>query len=219
MSDVTPVVIILQTYERTDYAKRTIKAAKENLIYPDLRWYIADDGSPKKHFNAVKRALRGQDIIGSHNEDLGYGATANKALRAADDISPITLWLEDDWELKRPLDLADYVALLEEDQGAGMIRLAHIPIDLEGITGGWRGQILLRLYATRQYFFSGNPSLRHRRFFEAYNLYPEGLKPGETELKYDEQIQATGGGPNIYIPIDAGSWGYFGHIGEVKSYD
>jgi hypothetical protein len=63
----TPVVIILQTYARTDYALVTIKAAKANLQYPDLRWFVADDGSDKKHLNAITRALKGETIIDVHS--------------------------------------------------------------------------------------------------------------------------------------------------------
>ena len=40
-----PIVIVLQTWERTDCALRTIAAARQYLRYPDVRWYVADDGS------------------------------------------------------------------------------------------------------------------------------------------------------------------------------
>lgn len=218
MSDLPPVVVILQTYQRTEYALKTIKAARERLLYPDLLWYVADDGSDQKHFDTVMKALKGETIVGSHNEKMGYGATANRAFRAADALTTITLWLEDDWETRQPFPLENHVRLLLDDDNVGMVRLAQIPIDLEGITCGFGGEIYLRLYKTRQYYFSGNPSLRHRRFFAAYNLYPEGLEPGATELAMDKQVQEQNG-PDILIPVDVGSWGAFGHIGAVKSYE
>lgn len=215
-----PVVIILQTFARFDYAMRTIDAAVKHLEYPDLRWYVSNNSGNEKHFNKVMDYLgdTGANIIGSHSEALTYGAGANKSFRAADAVSTVTLWLEDDWETRQPFPLENHVRLLLEDDNVGMVRLAQIPIDLEGITCGFGGEIYLRLYKTRQYYFSGNPSLRHRRFFAAYNLYPEGLEPGATELAMDKQVQEQNG-PDILIPIDVGSWGAFGHIGAIKSYE
>jgi hypothetical protein len=74
-----PITIILQTFKRTDVALRTIVAARQYLHYPDLRWYVADDGSPREHVDAVIEALGDAPIIGLHTERRGYGANANTA--------------------------------------------------------------------------------------------------------------------------------------------
>src|SRR6476469_7538907 len=100
-----PITVILQTYKRTDVALRTIVAARRNLRYGGLlRWYVADDGSPSAHVDAVLEAVGGH-LWGYHSQRRGYGANANAAWDAADQASVLTLWLEDDWELRQPLDL------------------------------------------------------------------------------------------------------------------
>jgi hypothetical protein len=76
----------------------------------------------------------------------------------------------------------------------------------------------LHMLPSTPYMFSGNPALRHIRFYEAFGAYPLDLDPGETEVKYDAQIRARGNSPKILYPIDFGAWGAFGHIGEVKSF-
>src|SRR5690348_9217039 len=110
-----PVVIVLQTFKRTDVALRTIRAAVAHLRYGgSLSWYIADDGSPPDHLRACLDALMGANICGWHSERRGYGANANVAWEEASKIGALTFWLEDDWELTQPLDLYPYAALLME---------------------------------------------------------------------------------------------------------
>lgn len=225
-----PIVIILLTYERTEYAARTIHAACKYLRYPDLRWYIADDGSSQKHIDTIRTTLefysdpsyaRGISICGSHTIPNGtYGANANRAMEFAHTVSPLTLWLEDDWELTRPLDLYPYAALLMEQEQFGMVRLGYLNIDVAGLSMGYSGHLYwwLNRDSPSGYVFTGHPSLRHKRFHDAYGKYPEGLKPGETELGMAWQYKSNPG-PGILYPVAMGEYGPFGHIGEKQSYE
>lgn len=217
-----PIAVILQTFKRTDVALRTIVAAREHLRYPDLRWYVADDGSPREHVDAVMAALEGVRMLGAHSERRGYGANANAAWEAAASVSRLTFWLEDDWELMRPLDLYPYAALLMEREEVGMVRLGVLNLDVRGRTWGHDG----RLYWTLDHephhdgtpVFTGHPSLRHQRYREVYGWYPEGLSPGDTELAYAYQYRVgPKGGPAILWPVDYPAYGLFGHIGQVKT--
>lgn len=218
-----PIVIILQTFKRTDVALRTIAAARANLRYDgSLWWYVADDGSPIEHFEAVWQALDGADRIGGHTQRRGYGGNANAAWEHADRIGPLTLWLEDDWELREPLDLWPYAALLMEREDVGMVRLGYIN---EARCGEWWTHAGLGYHDmermppdTSFYAFTGHPSLRHRRYREAYGDYPEGLKPGETELQYAYQYRVgPSDGPAIVWPVAYPYGGLFAHIGTVKT--
>jgi len=66
--------------------------------------------------------------------------------------------------------------------------------------------------------FTGHPSLRHRRYREAYGRYPEGLTPGDTELAYAWQFRmGPQAAPGIVWPADYLASGLFGHIGTVKT--
>lgn len=215
-----PIVIILQTYRRTEYALQTIAAARQYLRYDgDLIWYMADDGSPGEHVRAVLEALG--DLTG-HTQRRGYGGNANAAWAAASHLSALSFWLEDDFVLSAPLDLTPHAYTLMECADVGMVRLGYIdparlerPIDC----GGRSYYTLPRAWPdTSFYAFTGHPSLRHVRYLEAYGAYPEGLVPGDTELAYAYQYR-TGpeDGPRVVWPVGYPAEGLFAHIGEVKT--
>lgn len=218
-----PIVVVLQTYRRTDCALRTITAARANLRYGgDLLWYIADDGSPEAHVNAVMDALDGAHIIGGHSDRLGYGGTANRAIQAAESESALLFFLEDDWELREPLDIYPYAALLMESREIGMVRLGNLNLDIRARTWGHNGLLYWKLdrepHIEGTPVFTGHPSLRHRRYREAYGDYPVGLTPGETELAYAWQFRiGSPDAPGIVWPADYPSGGLFAHIGSVKT--
>lgn len=213
-----PITIILQTYKRTEYALRTIAAARQHLRYQgDLRWYVADDGSPAEHWDAILDALD-QKVAGTHSYRQGYGANANAAWLAAD--SALTFWLEDDFMLTQPLDLTPHAYTLMDSPAVGMVRLGYI--DGERLQpaqdfAGRRYHTLARDWPdTSFYAFTGHPSLRHSRYRDAYGDYPTGLTPGDTELAYAYQYR-IGDGPLIVWPEGYPEQGYFHHIGTVKT--
>jgi hypothetical protein len=212
-----PITVILQTFKRTDVALRTIRAARDFLRYEDLRWYVADDGSPAEHVQAVMRELIG---AGLHTERRGYGGNANAAWDAADTVGTLSFWLEDDWELTAPLDLYGYAALLMEREDIGMVRLGYLNPGIRGECVGHGASLYWKLdhepVEHWQLAFTGHPSLRHRRYRQAYGNYPTGLAPGDTELAYAYQYR-IGQGPAIVWPTDYPSGGLFAHIGTVKT--
>jgi hypothetical protein len=212
-----PITVILQTFQRTEYALRTIAAARANLRYSDLRWYVADDGSRPEHVEAVLGALPDARY---HSARRGYGGNANAAWAVAE--SALCFFLEDDWELTQPLDLYPYACLLMECQEVGMVRLGLLNLDLRGRTWGHGGRVWWKLDREPHHegtpVFTGHPSLRHRRYLGAYGGYPEGLSPGDTELAYAYQFrQGTPDAPGIVWPADYPANGYFAHIGTIKS--
>jgi len=211
-----PITVILQTYKRTDYALRTIAAARELLHYQgELRWYVADDGSDVAHVASVLGAL---DPWGFHTERRGYGANANAAWGAAE--SALTFWLEDDFMLTQPLDLTPHAYALMDCAELGMVRLGYI----NGTMLGTPQEFAQRRYHTLPrdwpdtsfYAFTGHPSLRHARYRAAYGDYPVGLAPGETELAYAYQYRAHEG-PLIVWPEGYPPDGFFAHIGAIKT--
>ena len=213
------ITIILQTWERTEYALATIAAAKRNLHYGGpLRWYVADDGSRTEHWFKVMDALDAGTEF--HSVRRGYGANSNAAWDAVS--SDLTFWLEDDFVLNEPLDLTPHAYALMDDDRLGMVRLGYIdPARLNPAEDFAR-----RRYHTMTrdwpdnafYAFTGHPSLRHRRYREAYGDYPTGHTPGETELHYAYQYR-IGQGPLIVWPEGYPSGGLFAHIGSVKTED
>lgn len=217
--------IILLTYQRTEYALRTIRSVQKNLIFTgDVAWYLADDGSRPEHHQElmVEMTVRGNcDIRGSHNSKMGYGRSANTAVSYLHDIGyDVTLWLEDDWELPAHLDITPYVAMLNERRDIGMVRLGHMPVDLSLFSIGYDGRMYMNILATRQYMYSGNPHLKHYRFMDAYKWMPVDRNPGETEVSYDHQIRSlvAADTPKIVWPLAIGDTFPWAHIGNEQSY-
>ena len=211
-----PITVILQTYRRTSYAMQTITAAKERLHYTgDLVWYVADDGSPIGHVETIVDAFRPN---GYHSMRRGYGGNANAAWDAAQ--SDLTFWLEDDFVLNAPLDLTPHAYALMDCEALGMIRLGYINGErLEGSRSfaGRPYHTLPRDWPDMSFYaFTGHPSLRHRRYRDAYGDYPEGLGPGDTELAYAYQYR-VGSGPLIVWPEGLPTEGTWAHIGQVKT--
>jgi len=223
MTELPRVAIVLVTYARTEYAVRTAISVKNYLMYDGVTaWYVGDDGSTKEHLEAVTNAIGDSNIVGIHSEDFvpgkqWPGKSWNRAWEAAHDWSDYILWLEDDWELSRPLDITPYTILLMENEKIGMIRLGHLAINLNMTSMGHNGIHYMQMWRNMQYGFSGNPSLRHRRFADAYGPYNESVGPGDAELDYDTKWRNIEG-PEIWWPVDLGGWGIFNHIGSEQSY-
>lgn len=214
-----PVLIVLSTYQRTDYALRTIRAAKARLTYPGgLRWYVADDGSEPYHVKMLKAEV-GDDLAGWHSERISYGAGLNRALAFARGLTPLTLWLEDDWELRAPLDLAPYATLLTQDESVGMIRLGHWVGGLEKRDERYDGRTYCNILPTRAYIFSGNPRIAHQRFHEAYGEFPENEQPGETERIFDSYMRFRHPYTvKVLWDTTLGIGSVWNHIGDRKSF-
>ena len=227
MNHLPKVGIILITYERTDYAVETVGSVCANLRYDgEFGWYIADDGSRSEHVAAIQTAIRtgGHELWDMHQlrtpQEKGYGASANKAWKtlAEDHDAPITLWLEDDWRLNRPLDITPYVKALHQSHvDVGMIRLGHMPQALDLTTLGYDGRMYGNVKKTQQYAYSGNPHLKHVSYMASYGLMPTNENPGNTEIHYDHIFRTTSG-VQIWWPFAIGDKPYFDHIGEVQSY-
>lgn len=218
------VLLVFITYQRTEYALRTIEAVRSHLLCDNLWWYLADDGSSPEHVAAVKEALNGFKLLDGHSMRVSYGAGANRALRvAANHRINYLFFLEDDWELRADLDLTPYVQLLTDDKSVSMVRLGYLNPGITGTTFDYHGEIFWRLGRRpvagqeEAMVFTAHPGLRHSRFHEAYGWYKEKLNPGDTELAMHYAFSTTNG-PDVAWPARNGQNGPFAHIGKVQSY-
>lgn len=232
MSDLPRVSIGMVTYRRTEEALRTIESTVKNLNYPqELRsWYLADDGSPKEHYDKLLHALSksGETMIGSHNDRFrkpgeenthNSGIGWNKALGICHQFSDYVLWLEDDWDLDEPLDLVPYVKLLRDREDVGVCSFRILSVGADVHTIGHEGTIYLQYDRRTQYAFSGNPYLRHARYTRHYGWFIENGSPGELELKQDDQYRLAVDGPRIWRPLNISVWGAWKHIGKDKTWE
>ena len=218
------ICIVLLTYQRTEMAVRTIQGISDHIDYPKelLSWYVADDGSPASHMDAVFGAIdkSGIKLAGYHNEKLQVGSFCgigwNLAIAKAHQVSPYLMLLEDDWVLNRDMDLRPFVWALKEDKTVGMMRLSNLTTDnvLQVVTH--HGTHYFKYLRQARFCYSGNPHLRHLRFTEYYGFFDTDKSPGDIEVYYDGKFRWMADGPDIWRPADLPAWGPFDHIGNVR---
>ncbi len=222
MIDYPKLGIVLLTYKRKKEALLTIRGVINKLGYEKaLRgWYVADDGSEAGYLEALLAELKkkGEHVIGSHSERFSpkTGIGWNKGLGIAHQFSDFVLVLEDDWVLKRKLDIHPFIEMLVERDDVGMVRLGGLAVGNNVELIGHNGHHYLKYYKDRQYAYSGNPHLRHARFTKRYGWFSEEEKnPGELELEFDGRVRAMDG-PQIWRPADIPGYGVFDHIGTIR---
>jgi glycosyltransferase involved in cell wall biosynthesis len=215
----TPLCVCLLTYNRMIYAKATLQAVAEHLLHRgDIALHIADDGSPNGYMDELVRfanTLDFSDITTSNSKQGGYGANYNLAMQSTHEYQYI-LPLEDDWELSRDLLVEPLLDLLDRYNS---IRLGYL-----GFTGELKatvlpeGMLLLDPNSLEQHVFAGHPRLETREYQRKVGLWPEGLKPGETELAVSGRMEARTG---VLWPMNlcGGLGDLFVHIGTVRSYE
>ncbi len=222
MADHPDVIINLITYNRLTDAIRTIRSAKEHLIWPNVGWHIADDGSPEGYVDQLIEEIGpGYEVTVTNAqpervETVGHqqvGKNMNLGAEQAFGRADFVLWLEDDWELREDLNLEPMVNLLQERPEIGMVRLGYLHADLEAeIIGAASKLWWLFKRAGHHYTFAGHPSLRHRRFYDSYGSYDEGLGIGATEDTFCSRFENKVEGPGIVWPAWLGERIFFDHF-------
>ena len=225
MSELPPLAIVLVTYKRTREALATISSTCKNLEYQqdNIGWYVADDGSPAEHHDALLKELEEQNmrLIGHHNDrfrdgdGFNCGKGWNKALGMCHQYSDFVLWLEDDWVLESPLDIKPYIKLLQDNEKVGVVSFRILSVGADVHTVGANGTMYLKYLRTTQYAYSGNPLIRHARFTKHYGWFAEDRNPGLIELQQDDMYRLdVKDGPEIWRPVTIDPWGGWHHIGE-----
>ena len=213
------IVVLLLTKGRVPYTLRVIHSIEANLQYDNFSYYVADGGSLDTEHKEVLALLEdyGAEWRG-HSGDVSSGENWNRGISEIfkDPSHNVFLRLENDFELEEPLDITPYVELLNELTTIGCIRLGLLPINLDIQTYGYNGRIYQQILKMRQYTWSGNPCLIHRRLHDCYGMFDHGLSPGDTELSLDEKIRRQDG-PHVWRPNSLGDYGPFAHFGQVPS--
>ena len=196
------ICVLLLTYNRLEYAQKTLSKARENLRYSgNILWHIADDGSPEEY----RAALIGtNEVTVSNSQRGGYGPNYNLALQVVHSYADIILPLEDDWELTRELDLDTLVEALQEGK-FGCIRMGYIGYtqELRGKFLSAAGQqfLLLDPESPEPHVWAGHPRLETRDWERYVGPWPENpdLDPGTTEFLVAQRKEARQG---VVWPID-----------------
>src|SRR6266568_1347323 len=186
----TNVCVLLLTYNRLDYAERTLRSTLEHVkTAGDLSCHIASDGDGDDYLIALLDIARKFDVFPlttTNSQRSGYGANYNLATQVIHSLGAThILVLEDDWELTRDLDLDIFIGTLDELQ-AGCMRLGYLGYtqSLRGEFASAYGRHWLRLdpASPEPHIFAGHPRLETVACERSVGPWPEGLEPGQTEF-------------------------------------
>lgn len=210
------VWLIFATYKRTETALFTIRSLRDYLVYPNLHWHVADDGSGETddgtdrwHVGVLtEKIAKFYPEVTWHEMDtppgqFDTGGNVNRAVRAAHDNGcDIHMLNFDDWAPLRGLDIRPAVDVLQHHQEVGFVRLSYKVPWLYGCTQSYhaptlgkpimwwrmlRPQLAPSGWPADNYVVSTQPYVAHRRFFEAYGYHPEHCNPGDAETRLGHQ--------------------------------
>ncbi len=215
---------MLLTYDRLEYAERTLRSALENILYPGgLSVHIADDGSGEQYQNRLLMLAGGYvNVHGTSVSDAqrsGYGTSYNLGLQVVHNFADIILPLEDDWDLPRPLDLEPLVMALQEGK-FGCIRLGYIgftqPLRAEFVEAAGLKWLLLDPESAEPHVWAGHPRLETREWQRRLGPWPQGdYDPGTTEFMVAKRPESREG---VVWPVDlVPTTGCFAHFGTVQA--
>lgn len=219
------LTVCLLTYNRLEYAKRTLKSTLKNLSFTggDIALHIASDGDEPEYIETLVKAARTVvpelEIAVSNSGHKGYGANYNLAMQTVHPQSDLILPLEDDWEMLRPFDVWD---LASEAELYWCVRLGYIGWTraLECRFVRWpTGHVFLELdsYSAEPHVFAGHPRIETVGWSRTVGPWLEGLDPGYTEFEVARRSAARTG---VYWPADLvkPQGDLFAHIGTERSY-
>lgn len=222
----TRLGVVLLTYNRRDYAETTLRSTLDKLIFPDgeVQVHIASDGDGQEYVDYLRHIAGGYDwikaVTHSNSERGGYGRNWNLATQVVHASCEYILALEDDWELRRPLDAGKLIEQMNKLQ-LGCVRLGYIGFtqELRCSFASADGQYWLRFdeKSPEPHVFAGHPRIEARWWTQFVGPWPENLQPGETEFAVahrPESRQKVGWPLSMVRP----EGDMFYHIGTVRSY-
>lgn len=247
MTDLPPVTVAIFTYSpsmdhaRHLYACGTLEALLQNLHYEgELRWHIADDGSPTEHRQQLRQLIMHEAYgypTASNSERAGYGASWNamtQLVHRAD--TDLVLCVEDDWMLARPFDLTPLArAIMHEPTGGNEdhgFKIDCVRLGYLGWTQPLRGELIrpvpaqtflmLDALSPEHHVFSAGPRLETVRYQRNLGTWPEHCIAGVAELDVAGRPQSRRGvawslDQGVNAALDNPS--LFAHIGTVSVKD
>jgi len=217
--------IMLLTYDRLEYARRTLIGAARHLRAEEPFWlHIADDGSSQEYRDDLfdlGHEHFGDNVSISNSDRSGYGASYNLGTQLLHSVSDLILPLEDDWELCTDLDLTPVASVLRSGL-FGCVRLGYIGFtqELRATFVSSAGLLWLALDpdSPEPHVFAGGPRLETVEFERVVGPWPEGQPAGVTEFIVAHRPESRVG---VAWPVDLihPRGDAFLHIGEVPVKD
>lgn len=189
-----------QAETRIGATRKAISSWVEHLRYRgELRFHVADDGSVHPWWGA------GIDVppatwspwptTFSRQKARGVGASINAGFRQAFEVSPLAMYVADDWELFQDFDLTEWADLLNNERAGfvnfgppnpnvvGKVEYAKKADDLalDDTLDAHNHSYYLRFLRWRDphrpvvtgYAFAHRPGLYHKRFIDRWGQFGE----------------------------------------------
>lgn len=195
----TAITIVMTTWlppnrdgmRRLEIIQETLSSWQENLqSNDDIYLHIADDGSSERMLHALESIVSEQWVrhgtTYSQQNRKGVGASLNNGLEQAFRHTDIVLYAVDDWKLVKTLNLNPWIVLLRDDDILAGIRFFPHP-DLTGTIKYVDPGVYMVDIDRHHFAFATRPSLWHKRMFEAYGYFDEGVSAYECEQFYNER--------------------------------
>lgn len=177
---------------RERVAEDVVATWERHLSYDgEIRLHVADDGSDEEHFEKFWAFTERWRDSSSSQQRRGVGASLNHALRAAFAVSPLALYLIDDWKALADFDLTPWADLLINDDvppaRTGMVRFSPPHPGLTGVVTAFPSGWGLRL-DRHNFAFATRPALYHQRMIDRYGWFDEGVNAFVVEDRYNNQF-------------------------------
>jgi len=216
------IAVVLLTYDRIEYAVRTIHNLCDLISSEPIHFHLADDGSSEE-YRRVLLEEAGEIFPTStvtNAERGGYGKSYNLAMQVVHTLADIIIPLEDDWELQRTLYLSPLIQALDEGS-FGCIRLGYLGStqSLRGTISHVAGQTFLALDPDSEepHVWSGHPRIETRDWQRAVGPWPEDLPdPGSTEFSV-ASLRASRQGVAWPMDLVKPSGDLFSHVGTIQA--
>lgn len=222
------ISVVLLTYNRLVYAKRTLVSAHKYLRLDgqNIHWHVASDGDAPEYLASLGALLSSEcgiayeRITYSNSQRGGYGKNYNLAMQTVHLIDEWVLPLEDDWALLRELNVAPILRDMKA-LDIGCARLGYIGYTQElrgklvhGECGHW---LVFDPDSSEPHVFAGHPRIEHVQWSRDVGPWLEGLNPGETEFEVAHRRAAR---RHVAWPLDLVKphGDLFVHIGTNRSY-
>jgi hypothetical protein len=189
-----PVCIF--TRDRTSCARACVDALLRNLSCTgySIRYIICDDRSKPGHVPAVVDVLsRAGAAVSVHLNDgkrWGLGASMNKGLEDAFKDSHLCLRIEDDWLLKRPLDLGKWADCMDR-LSIGSVRLGMMfrkPYELREFE---EGLLKVKSDPGRRFTFNNQVALVSDSVYDLCGPYVENRPPNIVEREMADRYNVV----------------------------
>ena len=214
------ITVVVTTWpnhpRRVFYCEQTLRALTRNLSATghEIRWLVSAESRPaddapwsgqllEERLERLGLEVRWRDAepsLPGHLNDIVSGLS-----------SPLWFYVQDDWELIRPLDLGPAADLLLANDDLGGVRYWANT----GYSGEFKGFLVIDPAAAWSY--GDNPALWHMRFNERVGPFDAGGSFGTHEGTASARLASSGLRILADPAIRHHAAHYFFHLGEMSS--